>query len=274
MLTVLAHDRDSAGMTYVYPVLSRRAGGVSLGINLNVNRACNWACVYCQVEGLTRGGPEPVDLGLLEKELNVFLDESDAWLEQHAPPEHRRIVDIAFSGDGEPTSAAEFAQAVGIVGKTLKARGLTGRFPVRLITNGSLIQRSAVQDGLRQLAALSGEVWFKVDRGDEAEMLRANQTRMQRAQVQENLRRCAALVPTWLQTCWFAFAGQPPTAQDEAAYLAFIAETNAALRGICLYAPRREPHLAPGVSCLPETDLRAWGEKIEQTTGLLVRVAV
>ena len=54
-LTVTDHSRDSAGMTYVYPVVSRRAGGVSVGINLNPNNACNWACVYCQVPDLARG---------------------------------------------------------------------------------------------------------------------------------------------------------------------------------------------------------------------------
>jgi hypothetical protein len=56
------HSRDSAGMRYVYPVVSRRAGGVSVGINLNPNNACNWRCIYCQVPGLTRGGPPPIDL--------------------------------------------------------------------------------------------------------------------------------------------------------------------------------------------------------------------
>ena len=69
------HSRDSAGMRYVHPVISRRAGGVSVGINLNPNNACNWRCIYCQVPDLTRGGPPPIDLSLLERELNEFL----AW---------------------------------------------------------------------------------------------------------------------------------------------------------------------------------------------------
>jgi len=73
VLTIADHRRDIAGLTYVYPVVSRRAGGVSVGINLNVNNACNWACVYCQVEGLTRGGPPPVDVALLSEELDGFL---------------------------------------------------------------------------------------------------------------------------------------------------------------------------------------------------------
>src|SRR6266481_393681 len=74
-LTVADHDRGNAGLTYVYPVVSRRAGGVSVGINLNVNNACNWRCIYCQVPGLTRGAPPPVDLVKLERELSGFLQD-------------------------------------------------------------------------------------------------------------------------------------------------------------------------------------------------------
>jgi len=120
MLTTAEHRRDSAGMTYIYPVVSRRAGGVSVGVNLNVNNACNWACVYCQVENLQRGGPPPIDLGLLEQELDGFLAGAPAFLASAVAPEARRIVDVAFSGNGEPTSAAEFPQAVGIVRRALE----------------------------------------------------------------------------------------------------------------------------------------------------------
>ncbi len=72
------HSRDSAGMRYVYPVISRRAGGVSVGINLNPNNACNWRCIYCQVPDLTRGGPPAIDLALLERELDGFLNDAIA----------------------------------------------------------------------------------------------------------------------------------------------------------------------------------------------------
>ena len=37
-----------------------------------------------------------------------------------------------------------------------------------LITNGSLIDRPRVQEGLRKMAALGGEVWFKIDSADKA----------------------------------------------------------------------------------------------------------
>ncbi|MEY3883878.1 MAG: hypothetical protein RLZZ379_1156 [Pseudomonadota bacterium] len=72
-LTVSDHNRDVSGMKYVYPVVSRRAGGVSIGINLNINNACNWRCLYCQVPNLTRGTPPPIALDVLEAELRSFL---------------------------------------------------------------------------------------------------------------------------------------------------------------------------------------------------------
>ena len=74
-LNAFDHSRDSAGLRYVYPVVSRRAGGVSVGINLNTNNACNWRCMYCQVPNLVRGNAPSVELALLEQELRSFLQE-------------------------------------------------------------------------------------------------------------------------------------------------------------------------------------------------------
>ena len=72
-LGVEDHDRGAAGLEYVYPVVSRRARGVSVGVNLNPNDACNWRCVYCQVPGLVRGAAPEIDLARLEHELRGLL---------------------------------------------------------------------------------------------------------------------------------------------------------------------------------------------------------
>ena len=74
ILNIRNHDRDVVGMTYVYPVISRRAGGVSVGVNLNPNNACNWHCAYCQVPGLTRGSAPVIDLKQLKEELSSMLE--------------------------------------------------------------------------------------------------------------------------------------------------------------------------------------------------------
>lgn len=275
MLDTRDHRRDSAGMTYVYPVISRRAGGVSLGVNLNPNNACNWACVYCQVPDLQRGGPPPIDLGLLERELRAFLEPRALaeFMARDVPPEARRLVDVAFSGNGEPTSAAEFAATVDLVGAVLRDMGLADALKVRLITNGSLLHRGVVQSGIAALGTMHGEVWFKLDRGSAAGMLAVNQTEMVPAKVLRNLLSCARLAPTWVQTCWFASDGQMPDAAEESAYLALLAQAREEIGGVHLYSlarPSCQPD-AERLSALPDEALQALAQKI---TGLGIRVVV
>ncbi|TSA57732.1 MAG: radical SAM protein, partial [Methylophilaceae bacterium] len=169
------HNRDVSGLRYIYPVVSRRAEGVSLGINLNVNNACNWRCVYCQVPNLTRGTPPPIDLNLLEQELRMFLGEvlHGDFMQRYVAEGDRHLQDIAFSGNGEPTSAKEFPQVLQIVEKVLREFSLldVGRdkpIKVRLISNGSLLDKPAVIESIRHLATCNGEVWFKLDAGTKA----------------------------------------------------------------------------------------------------------
>ncbi len=109
------HARDSAGFTYIYPVVSRRAGGVSIGVNLNPNNACNWACVYCQVPDLQRGGPPPINLAQLEDELRAMLTQivHGDFMQTRVPENARRINDVAFSGNGEPTMSRNLARHCG-----------------------------------------------------------------------------------------------------------------------------------------------------------------
>ncbi|WP_230411786.1 radical SAM protein [Denitromonas iodatirespirans] len=275
-LKVSDHRRDFAGMTYVYPVLSRRAGGVSVGINLNPNNACNWHCVYCQVPGLVRGAAPDIDRALLRSELTGFLDAlvSGDYMEQHVPEGLRTIQDIAFSGNGEPTSAKAFAEIVADVLAIRDAAGLA-KVPVRLITNGSLVRREAVQEGLRRLAAGGGEVWFKVDGGRREDIARINGVELDPASVSRALALCAGLCPTWVQTCMFAWDGEAPDTAAIDAYVDCIAAAGVdALQGVLLYGVARvsmQPE-APRVSALPESVLMTIAERIKEK-GLTVRVS-
>ena len=264
MLSTTDHSRDSAGLRYVYPVVSRRAGGVSIGINLNPNNACNWRCIYCQVPDLTRGTAPPVDLALLEKELRGFLHElQHGDFMQRVPPGARRINDIALSGNGEPTSAQEFKDVIELIAQ-LKPADLK----LVLITNGSLIQRKNVQQGLRRLAQLNGEVWFKLDRASEAGMALVNDTKTTPAAVRRNLAAAIACCPnTWLQTCWFALDDTPPGRQDEDDYLDFLAgllRVGIRPRGVLLYGLAR-PSLqaeAPRLSAMPQAKMEQFAQRI------------
>ncbi|MEO6976337.1 MAG: radical SAM protein [Gallionella sp.] len=278
-LSTINHDRDSADLRYVYPVVSRRAGGVSVGINLNTNNACNWRCVYCQVPDLSRGAAPTVDMAVLENELRGFLHEllHGDFMQKRVPEGARRINDIALSGNGEPTSSAEFVKVIELISRVRHEMALPDTVKTVLITNGSLLYRNEVRQGLRDMAKLNGEVWFKLDRASEAGMQRVNDIRISMAKVSSNLAAAIACCPTWLQTCWFALDGEPPSSQDEDDYLGFVA---ALLRdghqpqGVLLYSLAR-PSMqteAPRLTALSAEYLQAFADRIIKL-GLPVKVS-
>ncbi|MFU2489292.1 radical SAM protein [Thauera sp. WH-1] len=272
------HDRDLAGLTYVYAVLSRRAGGVSVGINLNPNNACNWHCAYCQVPGLVRGKAPEIDLAKLEDELHGFLGDlvQGDWMQRFVPEDMRVIRDIAFSGNGEPTSAKVFPEAVELAIRLRAEFGLAAeRVPLRLITNGSLMGQPDVLAAVGRLAEAGGEVWFKVDAGTADGIERVNGVRLEPASVARNLARCAAACPTWVQTCMFRWDGAGPSAVDIEAYLALLELADPSrLEGVLLYGLARQSMQpeASHLSALSAEELEAIASDIRKK-GLTVRVS-
>lgn len=268
-------------MTYVYPVVSRRAKGVSVGINLNPNNACNWRCIYCQVPNLTRGGPPPIDLALLEAELRAMLGEivHGDFMARRVPEDMRVLHDVAFSGNGEPTSAREFPQVVSLVGQVLEEFGLLARgIKLVLITNGSLIHRQSIQAGIAAMQKLNGEVWFKFDRATKAGMRFVNDTDTTPERHFQRLKTVAGLCPTWIQTCMFAWNGQPPASEEIQAYLEMIArclEQSLPIKGVLLYGLARPPLQpeAPHLEPLPPGWLHQMADRIK-ALGMNVRLSI
>lgn len=277
-LTPTNHDRDSANMTYVYPVVSRRAGGVSVGINLNPNNACNWACIYCQVPNLARGTAPTIDLAQLGAELRAMLTDIvlGDFMQTRVPEGARRLNDIALSGNGEPTSAREFPEVVDLIGRVMNDFNLAGKIKLVLITNGSLIERPHVQLGLRKMAALNGEVWFKLDSATSTGLRRINQTRTPPEKHFERLKLAASLCRTWIQTCVFALDGTPPDETEQAAYLSAIRrirQEKIPVQGVLLYGlarPSLQPQ-APRLAALPMEWMENWAEAIRKA-GLPVKL--
>ena len=277
-LTVFNHSRDNAGLIYVYPVISRRAGGVSVGINLNINNACNWRCIYCQVPTLRRGAPPRVDLPALRSELSGFLQyvlEGD-FFATRVPEGARRLNDIALSGNGEPTSAKEFEEVIDVIDDVRRHTGVPEAVKTVLITNGSLMQRDGVQRGVKKLAALNGEVWFKLDRATDTGMRKVNSTRTGMARVRANLAIATRACPTWIQTCLFAIDGAGPAEAEQEAYVDFLRGCVAEpipLRGVLLYGLARQSFQpeAPRLTPLPPEWLETFAQRI-RALGLAVKV--
>jgi len=254
-LSIHDHSRELSGLKYIYSVISRRAGGLSIGVNLNVNNACNWQCIYCEIPNLTRGTPPPIELDVLEQELRFFLHEiihSD-YMEKNVSLEDRHLKDIAFSGNGEPTSANEFPEVISIVKKILSEFNLLHKIKIRLITNGSLMHQTSVIKSVGMLKEMNGEVWFKVDAATEESIKTINQVNLKPSQILERLKNSANVCPTFVQTCIFTIDGKGPSKKDIDAYVELINEVKSIIQGVHLYGLAR-PSLQPQAKNLGRID--------------------
>lgn len=241
VLSFTDHPRELGDNRYVYAVLSRRAHGLSIGVNLNPDKACNFACPYCQVDRpaiakrLARkeerlnslqalrtrpGAPAEIDLARLEAELDELLSAAVAeslWLLppfDTAPPTLRRVADIAFSGDGEPTAASEFPAAARLSRRLRDRRGL--RIPLRLLTNATLFHRPTVWAALDEF----DELWCKLDAGTESYFRKVNGTHVSYARVLANLLSVARRRPIVLQSLFVTLGGVEPPREELEAYRA------------------------------------------------------
>ena len=265
------HPRYQGELRYIYPVVSRRARGVSIGINLNPNDACNWRCVYCQVPGLTHGKGPAIELARLEGELEAMLADlfEGDFMQTRVPEGSRRLNDIAFSGNGEPTSSPDFAAAIEVVGRALERRQLLGQLKLVLITNGSLIHKPAIQTALTRFAELGGELWFKLDGASDDSLARFNNTTRGITKQLANLRLAATLAPTFVQTALFRLDDTAPMAGEFElfrAHLAALLEAQVPLKGVHLYSLARKSHQpeAPRLERLTQAELEVFADRLRE----------
>jgi len=230
-----AHPRSFAENRYVYPVLSRRAGGISIGVNLNADKFCNFHCVYCQID---RTNPcdqqkQPIDVARLSDELNrmVALVVSGKIFESaqfcNTPAPLRRLNDIALSGDGEPTAYVNFEQAVEVCGEARRRHGLDD-VKLVLITNASLFHRERVRQALSVLDANGGEIWAKLDAGTEEYYQLVSRSAIPWRQILDNLRDAAKVRPIVVQSLFMRIRGEQPRPEELAAYCDRLVEILAA----------------------------------------------
>jgi wyosine [tRNA(Phe)-imidazoG37] synthetase (radical SAM superfamily) len=252
----LDHRRVWRDFDYCYPVISRRSRGVSLGVNLNPDKVCNFDCVYCEVDRITPPKRKDLDLALLEQELGLLLDLATSGEIYEIPPfdsarpEQRRLNDIAFSGDGEPTTAREFAEIVDRVARLKNQRGLD-LVKLVLITDSSRLQAPEVVKGLETLMASQGEIWAKLDAGTEAHYREICRSQVPFQRILDNLAATARRWPILIQTLFLSWKGQGPGEAELEAYcgrLEAILAQGGRLQALQLYTvarPTPEPEARP-----------------------------
>lgn len=268
------HNASKAERTLVYPVLSRRAGGLSIGINLNPGKECNWACVYCEVEGLVRGAPGAIDLAVLEQELDDVLCEAleGRWHKDVEGSDPRTgIKDICIAGDGEPTLSPNFGAAVDLSVRLRERHGLQASTQLVVITNGSRSQQPSTVEAFETLSAAGGEIWFKVDAGDDESRAKINRVPMGNVRAMGALVAASRAVSTWIQTM---VVHPHSDVEGIAGLIREALMAGAVPKGILLYGLRRSSHQpgAKDLSAFSSAELEAAASILRRQTGLDVRV--
>jgi wyosine [tRNA(Phe)-imidazoG37] synthetase (radical SAM superfamily) len=227
------HPRLFHENTFVYPVLSRRSRGISIGVNLNPDKICNFDCIYCQVDRRSAAVTEFVETERLYAELERTLDlveSGELYRDERfsgTPEPLRRLNDIAFSGDGEPTTYRNINQIVADVAAIKRRRGLDAVKMV-LITNASMFQRPNVQEALAILDRNRGEIWAKLDAGTEAYYQRVDRTTIPFRRILTNLQDAARVRPLVIQSLFMRVDGVGPSPGEIAAFCDRLNELRAA----------------------------------------------
>jgi wyosine [tRNA(Phe)-imidazoG37] synthetase (radical SAM superfamily) len=254
----LDHSRSFEGLRYVYPVVSRRSGGLSVGINLNPDKRCNFDCVYCQVDRATPPAVLSVDLDVLSAELEAVVARvADGRIWAHprlagTPERLRRLNDIALSGDGEPTTERRFAEAVQIAADLLSRCDLPS-VQIVLITDAACLHHERVIRGLDIMEAAGGVIWAKLDAGTVELYEQVNRTMVPFSRVLTNLATAARSYRVVIQSLFFAAHGDPPGADAVDAYVDRLVEieSEGTIEEVHVYTIARAP-AEPW--CTPLTD--------------------
>jgi len=274
--TAFDRPRDFLGNRFVYAVISSRAGGLSLGVNMNPDRRCNFDCPYCEVNRRTPPTENKLVTEVMATELRRAIHavqhgqlRQRPWY-QALPDELLKLRHVALSGDGEPTLAANFFEAVQAV---VRVRALGGYFKIVLITNGTGLDQPSVLKGL-DLLTKSDEIWVKLDAGTQSFMDKVNQPDIKLEKILANIRLVGRLRPVVIQSLFAAIHGDEPPHEEIQEYAQRLMELKAAgaqIHQVQIYSAAR-PGMHPEWGHLPLRVLSQIAQTVRQHTGLRAEV--
>ena len=273
------HSRIYRENRFVYPVLSRRSRGLSIGINLNPDKICNFDCVYCQVNRRVEAVARFVESERLLAELDAMLAlvvsgeifETERFRE--TPQPLRRLNDIAFSGDGEPTTYRDFDRIVADVAKTKRDRA-PDDVKIVLITNASMFHRPDVQRGLKVLDENNGEVWAKLETGTEEYYRRVARSRIPFRRILENIRDTARRRPIVIQSLFSRIEDEAPSKheiEELCKRLNEILDSGGQIKFVQVHTVARPP-AERWVESLTDEELAVIAATVTEQTGLQTEV--
>ena len=281
MLTRI-HSRSFRKMKYVYPVISRRSGGVSIG--MNIHNRCNFACVYCQILGDTENEirdpvVKQINLEVLEQELRAVVSMitsgelfEEEWFRQ-TPPEKRRLNDIAFSGDGEPTLSPQFNDAVEIVAM-VRRELCPAETKIVLISNATTFHVKHIAQTIGFLMDNHGEIWAKLDAGTEEFYRKVSRSNVPMETVLRNITDLSKRHPIWIQSLFHADQNIGPSENELDCYIGRIREILAEgghLHGLQVYTVARNTP-DPNITALENNEVDRIADRIRSQIDVPVLV--
>lgn len=273
------HSRHFSDFTFVYPVISRRSKGLSIGVNLNPDKACNFDCIYCEVDRRTPGAVSRVDLNQMRDELKSMIGFARAGGLAREPKFDevpwltREVRDIAFSGDGEPTMIDNFDEVAAAVAEVKREAGLL-ETKIVLITDAAGLDKKSVRRGLEVLDTNQGEVWGKLDAGTVEYYRKINRTSVKFERVLDNLRETAKERPILIQSLFLKIHGQAMGKAELTAYcsrLRDITDAGGNIREVQAYTVAR-PTPETFATRLDPAELEALGAVIRKQAELPVEI--
>lgn len=246
-------------------------------MNLNPDKVCNFDCIYCQVDRRSESVTQFVEFEQLFDELAgmlEFVSSGEIFTDPRfadVPAEFQRLNDIAFSGDGEPTTYRNFDEIIERAAQLKASLGLDAVKMV-LITNASMFHRPVVQRGLKLLDENQGEIWAKLDAGTSEYFQLVDRTKIRFQQVLDNILEASRVRPLVIQSLFMRVHGEPPTSEEIEAYidrLENVLESGGQLSLIQVYTVARQP-AESFVAPLLDEEVDTIAERVRTRTGLAV----
>jgi wyosine [tRNA(Phe)-imidazoG37] synthetase (radical SAM superfamily) len=276
--TAFGSPRDFLDNRYVYAVVSARARGLSVGVNMCPDKNCNFQCVYCEVHrnGEPREGHLDVDAMAAELKKTLTFVRGGRLRERPwyraLPDELLQLRHVALSGDGEPTLSPRFAEGLQAV-VHVRALSALPFFKLVLLTNATGLDLPHVQQGLKHLTR-SDEVWAKLDGGTQAYVNKVNRSSVPLQKILSNILMLGRERPVVIQSLFPAINGEEPPLEEIEQYahrLLDLKNAGAQISLVQIYSATR-PSLNSASGHLPLKVLSRIAQTVRQTTGLTAEV--